>query len=132
MIETFGGVPNMHALFLSPAFAELVENWVPASASFYGRIQEVARRSALVREALDHAVAAGRFDHVSAVLAGTQEVPVYVPIIVKLPDGPRMSFTSLHGRMVSVHDALAESFEVELMVPLDRASEGALAEVFGG
>ena len=64
-------------------------------------------------------------------LGGTDEVPVYVPIEVQLPDGARMRFTSLHGRWVSVHDALAEQFEVELLVPLDAASETVVAAVFG-
>ncbi len=131
MLAMFGGLPNMHALFLSPDFAAVVENWEAASGSFYTRIQEVARRSELVREALDGAVARGRFDHVPRVLAGADEVPVYIPIVVKLPDGPRMRFTSLHGRLVSVHDAVAEQFEVELLVPLDEESEGTIGDVFG-
>jgi hypothetical protein len=42
-----------------------------------------------------------------------------------------MRFTSLHGRWVSVHDALAEQFEVELLVPLDGESETVVAAAFG-
>ncbi|MEO0606296.1 MAG: helix-turn-helix domain-containing protein [Myxococcota bacterium] len=132
MIGMFGDPPDMFSLFLSPAFRGLVENWEQASGSFYTRIQEVAQRSERVRQALDRAVAEGGFAHVSRVLAGTDDVPVYVPIVVKLPDGPRMSFTSLHGRLVSVHDAVAERLEVELMVPLDEASERPLFELFQG
>ena len=132
MIAAFGGVTNMHALFLSPAFRAVVTNWEQASGSFYTRIQEVARRSPLVRSALDAAVADGRFDHLARVLGGPDDVPVYVPIEVQLPGGARMRFTSLHGRWVSVHDAVAEQLEVELLVPLDGASEAVVAEVFGG
>lgn len=132
MIAAFGGVPNMHALFLSPAFSARVSNWEQASGSFYTRIQEVARRSAAVRAALEAAVAEGRFDHVAHVLGGPDEVPVYVPIEVQLPDGAGMRFTSMHGRWASVHDAVAEQFEVELLVPLDEASEAAARAVFGG
>jgi transcriptional regulator with XRE-family HTH domain len=131
MIASFGGVTNMYALLLSPDFRAVVTNWEQASGSFYTRIQEVARRSPMVRAALEAAVAAGRFDHVAGVLGGTDEVPVYVPIEVQLPDGARMRFTSLHGRWVSVHDALAEQFEVELLVPLDGASEAVAAAAFG-
>ncbi len=131
MIASFGGVTNMHALFLSPEFRGVVTNWEQASGSFYTRIQEVAGRSPLVRAALDAAIADGRFDHVARVLGGTKEVPVYIPIEVQLPDGGCMRFTSLHGRWVSVHDALAEQFEVELLVPLDGESETVLGEVFG-
>lgn len=132
MITSFGELKNMHALFLSPAFGALVTNWEQASASFYTRIQEVARRSPAVRSALDDAVAEGRFDHVGRVLGGTDEVPVYVPIEVELPNGSRMAFTSFHGRWASVHDAVAEQFEVELLIPLDEASEIVVDAAFGG
>lgn len=132
MLAAFGGMDNMHALFLSPAFREVVTNWEEASGSFYTRIQEVARRSPVVRAALQEAVEAGRFAHVSQVLAGNADVPVYIPIEVQLPDGARMRFTSMHGRWVSVHDAVAEQFEVELLVPLDEASESVVAGAFGG
>ena len=131
MIAAFGGIPNMHALFLAPEFGEMVLNWERASASFYTRIQEVARRSPVVREALDEAVAAGRFEHVGRVLAGKDEVPIYVPIEVQFPDGARMRFTSMHGRWAAVHDALAEQFEVEFLVPLDGDSESVVEAAFG-
>lgn len=131
MIAAFGGVPNMHALFLSPAFGERVVNWEQASGSFYTRIHEVARRSPAVRAALDEAVAAGRFDHVARVLGGPEDVPVYVPIEVEMPDGARMRFTSLHGRWATVHDVVAEQFEVELLVPLDGSSERVVGATFG-
>jgi transcriptional regulator with XRE-family HTH domain len=132
MVAAFGGVTNMHALFLSPAFGALVTNWERASASFYTRIQEVARRSSVVRQALDEAEAAGRFDHVASVLGGAEEVPVYVPIAVTLPGGAQMQFTAMHGRWASVHDAIAEGFEVELLVPLDASSERVARAAFGG
>lgn len=131
MVAAFGGVSNMHALFLSPAFSALVTNWEYASASFYTRIQEVARRSPAVRAALEAAVEDGRFDHVASVLGGTEEVPVYVPIEVQLPDGARMRFTSMHGRWAAVHDAVAEQLEVEFLVPLDEASEAVVGAAFG-
>ncbi|MEX1280114.1 MAG: helix-turn-helix domain-containing protein, partial [Acidimicrobiia bacterium] len=37
MIATFGGVTNMHTLFLSPDFRAVVTNWEQASGSFYTR-----------------------------------------------------------------------------------------------
>lgn len=132
MLAAFGGVRNMHALFLSPDFQAVVVNWEQASGSFYTRVQEVAQRSPVVRAALDAAIAEGRFDHVARVLGGADEIPVYIPIVVALPDGARMRFTSLHGRWVSVHDAVAEQFEVELLVPLDGASEDVIGAAFGG
>ncbi|MEL7362147.1 MAG: helix-turn-helix domain-containing protein [Bacteroidota bacterium] len=131
MIELFDHVENMHALFLSRKFQPLVTNWEAASASFYTRIQEVALRSEVVRGALDAAVADGRFEHVPRFLAGASDVPIYVPIVVQMPGQPPLRFTSLHGRLVSVHDAMAESFEVELMVPLDEGSEMPMHALFG-
>jgi len=131
MVASFGSVPNMHAMFLSPDFEPLVSNWEQASAGFYTRIHEVARRSSLVREALDAAEAEGRFDHVARVLGGTDELPVYIPIEVTLPDLGRLRFTSLHGRWISMHDALAEQFEVELLVPLDAEAEHVSHVAFG-
>jgi transcriptional regulator with XRE-family HTH domain len=131
MVASFGGVPNMHALFLSPDFEPLVSNWEEASASFYTRIQEVARRSTVVRDALAAAEAEGRFDHVAGVLGGTDELPVYIPIEVTLPELGRLRFTSLHGRWISMHDALAEQFEVELLVPLDAEAEQVAHAAFG-
>lgn len=131
MIKIFDDVDNMHTLFLSEKFQPLVANWEEASASFYTRIQDVARRSMPVRDALAVAVAEGRFDHVPRFLAGTEDVPIYVPIIVQMPEQPPMRFTSLHGRLISVHDAVAESFEVELMIPLDERSEVPMRTLFG-
>ncbi|MEO0494706.1 MAG: helix-turn-helix domain-containing protein [Actinomycetota bacterium] len=131
MIDAFGGLHNMHTMFLSPAFGEVVTNWEAASASFYTRMQQVAGRSAIVREALDRAVDEGRFDHVPTVLAGVDDVPIYVPVDIRLPDGTGMRFTSMYGSWVSIHDAVAEQFEVELVVPLDADSEASLAAVFG-
>jgi transcriptional regulator with XRE-family HTH domain len=130
MIVSFGGVTNMYALFMAPEFRGLVTNWLEASGSFYTRIQEVATRSPIVQAALEDAVAEGHFDHVAEALAGTELLPVHVPIEAQLPDGSRMRFTSLHGRWISVHDTLAEQFEVELLVPLDAASERVVATAF--
>lgn len=132
MLAAFGGFTNMHTLFLSPDFRAVVTNWEQASGSFYTRIQEVATRSPAVRDALEEARTDGRFNHVAQVLGGSDEVPVYVPIEVQLPEGSRMRFTSMHGRWISVHDAVAEQFEVELLVPLDEPSEAVIGAAFGG
>lgn len=131
MLEMFDGPPNMFSMFLSEPFHAVTENWVEASASLYYRIRKMAERSELVRTAFEDAVAAGRFAHVDTVLAGTDDVPVYVPIVLRLPDGRRLTVSSMCGNMVSVHDAVAEDFTVELMVPLDDATEAPLLEMFG-
>ena len=132
MLAMFGGPPNMHTMFLSDAFAQVVENWEQASSGFYFRIQEVARRSELVRNAFESAVAAGRFEHVAKLTAGVDDIPVYLPIVIGLPGMPRMQITSMHGRLISVFDAVAEGLEIELMIPLDEETEGPLLELFSG
>ena len=132
MIAAFGDPPDMYTLFLSPGFGAAVTNWEQASGSFYTRIQEVAQRSPAIRSALDAAIEEGRFDHVANVLAGDEDIPVHIPIEVRLPGGAHARFTSLHGRWVSVHDAVAEAFEVELLVPLDPDSEGVVQAAFEG
>ena len=131
MLAAFGEVSSMFELFLSPEFSALVTNWERASGSFYTRIQEVARRSPAVRAALDAAIEGGRFEHVARVLSGTEEVPVYIPIEVQLPDGARMRFTSMYGRWAAIHDTVAEQFEVEFLVPLDESSEAVVSAAFG-
>jgi len=131
MLAMFNQPPDMHTMFLSPAFRGLVQNWEEASAAYYYRLKEVSRGSARIREAFEGAVAEGLFDHVAAQLAEAEEIPVYVPIVIALPGGPRLTITSMSGRMVSVHDAVADGFRVELLVPLDQATEPQLLEVFG-
>lgn len=130
MLSMFGDPPNMHTMFLSDAFAQVVENWEEASSGFYYRIKEVARHSEQVARAFEHAEARGRFDHVAEATAGLDELPVYVPIVIALPGGPKLRITSMHGRLISVHDALAEGFEVELMIPLDESTEIPMVELF--
>ncbi len=56
---------------------------------------------------------------------------VSITAITDRLDGAQLRFTSLHGRWVSVHDALAEQFEVELLVPLDGESEKVADAAFG-
>lgn len=131
MLALFEAPANMHALFLSPAFRALVVNWEQASGALYYRLQEAARRSPLVAETLERAVAEGYFDHIPRLFAGPDEVPVYIPVIVQLPDGPRLQLTSMLGRLVSVHDEVAEGFEVELLIPLDEGSEEPFRRLFG-
>ena len=131
MLAAFGQHTNMHSMFLSPGFRALVENWEQASAGFYYRLQLAAQRSEQIQADLAEAVRQGLFDHVGRTLAGEDEVPIYVPIVLRMPDGRRLQISSMHGHMVSVHDAVAESFAIELMVPLDEDTEAPLLEMFG-
>ena len=131
LLDAFGAPANMLTMFLAPAFRTSVTNWTEASGSLYFRLQVASRRSETVRAAFEAAIANGDFKDVGDSLAGKTELPVYVPLVVKIPGGPRLEFTSLLGHLMSVHDAVAEGFEVELLVPLDEETGPAFVNLFG-
>lgn len=64
-------------------------------------------------------------------LQGTDDMPVFVPVIVNLPNGMQLQLTSLLGKLASVQDALVEGFEIELMLPTDAASEELMRRALG-
>ena len=121
------GTPlNMLELFLSESFRALIENWEETSAALYFRMQSAAVHSRTVARALETAKARGDFDHIGPMLTGQTQVPIFVPAILRWPEGPVLRLTSLLGQLASVHDALVEGFEIELMVPIDADSEKVL------
>lgn len=119
---------NLLELFLSPQFRNLIGNWEEASATLYFRMQAAAGHSAFIAEKLESARAGGLFDHISGAILSADEIPIFVPITMNRPDGVQLKLTSMMGQLVSVHDALVEGFEIELMVPVDAASEACLLE----
>lgn len=120
------GVLNFYAVLLAPEFVPQIVNWQEVAPIFYFRLQLHAQTSAILRRAFDDACDAGYFDSIARTVAGQDEVPVYVPVKLQQPGGPLLSLTSLLGKLVSVHDALVEGFEIEMMVPLDDTSEAVL------
>ena len=82
----------------------------------------MARRSPLVRAALEAAVAEGHFAHVAGVLGGTDEVTFHVPIEVRLPDGARTRATR-HAYLVrtgrSTPRALHRFRAIPVLIALD-------------
>ncbi len=131
MLAMFDHPANMHTMFLSPTFRAVIQNWEEASSGLYYRLKETARSSPEVGAAFESAVADGLFEHVTRRLAATDEVPVYVPIVIELPNAMRLKITTMSGRLTSVHDAVADGFGVELLVPLDRSTEPSLRALFG-
>lgn len=117
---------NLLTLFLSPVFRALVENWKEASTALYFRLQGAAESSALVSERFAQAKAQGLFDHIPSVIRSSEEIPIFVPIVLRQPQGPALQITSLVGRLASTNDAAIEGFEVELMIPVDAQSESCL------
>ena len=117
---------NLLDVFLSPQFRTFVDNWDAASATLYFRLQAAAAHSEVVAKKLTDARAAGLFDHISDAILSADDIPIFVPITLNRPDGTKLNLTSMMGQLVSVHDALVEGFEIELMVPVDAATETCL------
>lgn len=117
---------NAFSLFLAKDFRDRVENWEQASMALYFRMQSEAAESQVIAEAFDHAQKQGIFDHVAAHLIQSDEIPIFVPMILKMPDGSRLSLTSMLGQLASVHDAIIEGLKVELIMPIDAESEAKL------
>ena len=94
-------------------------------------MQAGAARSTFLRGVLEEVLDQGVFDKMRARL-GQDEIPIFVPIEWVLPNGARLRTSSLLGKLATVHDALVEGFDIDLMVPMDEASESALRGLFGG
>lgn len=119
---------NVLELFLSEAFRGLIVNWEEASAALFFRLQAAALQSEVVANALAVAKARGDFEHISTMIAAKDEIPIFVPTILRTPSG-MLRMSSFLGRLGAVNDALVEGFEIELMVPLDEDSEALLAAI---
>ena len=123
MFGSVGNYTNMLEMFLSPEFSERIENWEEASSAFYFRMQSAATHNDNVRYAFESARKRGMFDHIASNITDPEDIPIFIPAIIRLPTGDRVKLTSILGNLVSVHDALVEGFDIELMVPVDDASE---------
>lgn len=123
MFGAMGNSTNLLALFLSPEFSSMIENWEEASSAFYFRMQTAAVHNDRVREEFDAARKRGMFDHITKTLTNPDEIPIFIPVILRLPTGQRLKLTSILGNLVSVQDALVEGFDIEFMLPVDEESE---------
>lgn len=126
-----GEAVNMLEILLDPGFRKLIENWEDVSAGFYFRLHDAADRSPRVAEAFAMARKRGDFDHIPGLLTSQIHAPVFIPVRLRMADGLVLSFTSLLGRFAAVQDALIESFDIELLVPVDDASAAGLKACFG-
>lgn len=132
MLSVLGGGEserNLFRIFLSEEFIGKITNWETAGAAIYFRLLAGAAKSAELGEIFETARRMGRFDGVAANL-GRDEIPIFVPVELELPGGARLRLTSLLGQLATVHDALVEGFEIEMMVPMDAESEALLRRTF--
>ena len=122
------GQINFFTLILSDTFRERIVNFEEVLPTFYFRLQAASAHSPAIRTAFETARATGMFAGISQSMTGTDDIPIYVPVILDI-GGAQLKLTSVLGQLVSVHDSLVEGFEIELMVPVDEASETCLLEV---
>lgn len=118
--------PSMFEVFLSPQFRERVENWQEVSTVFYFRMQAACAHSSLLAARFAQARADGLFDHMPGRLSADMDVPPYIPVIFAGPGGQRLSMSSFVGKLASIHDAAVEGLEIELLIPVDAATEACL------
>ncbi len=123
MFVTMGNHVNMLEMLLSPSISNLIENWEEASSAFYFRLQAAAAHNDSIRYAFQQARNRGMFDHISDQLTDPNDIPIFVPAILRLPNNARIKITSILGNLASVQDALVEGFDVEFMLPIDEESE---------
>lgn len=119
-----GNVPaNLLEVLMSDMFQGLVQNWDEAAGVMFYRLQRAAAHSPRIAQVLQTAQSQGRFAGMEQHLGELGEIPIFLPIRIALPEGPVMELSSLLGKLASCQDALIEGLEIELMVPLDEASE---------
>ena len=117
---------NLLSVFISPAFSSLIENWEEVSTSFYFRTVSAAEKSETLRVALRDARRRGIFDHIPSFLTETDQVPVYTPARLKLPDGSQVELTSAVATLAASHDHTMAGIEIEMMFPLDDTTDSFL------
>ncbi len=116
--------PNLFRIFLSQAFRDRILNWEEAAPIFAARLYREAAEDPELEELLEQARENGLLDGLDE--SFRENIPIFVPVEVLGPDGSRLKITSLLGQLASVQDAVVEGMTVELMVPMDAASETCL------
>jgi transcriptional regulator with XRE-family HTH domain len=117
---------NLLQVLLSDPFMALITNWEEVSPSIYFRLQSSATRDENVAQIFEDARARGLFDHIQDVIVRQKTAPVFVPLTLDLGLDAPLKLTSLLGNLAANQDALVEEFEIELMMPVDAASDAIL------
>ena len=123
--------PSLLTLLLSAAFHSAIRNWDDASLGLYFRLQRAAEHAPEIAAAFKSARARGLFDHVPARICGQTDAPVLVPVEIAVPGGPVLCLTQFVGQLASLQDVRLDPVEIELMIPLDDATEGWLRALSG-
>lgn len=120
------------SLLISPAFRSFVTNWDEVCPALYFRLQTAAAHDATMAQELETAKATGIFDNVADLVREQGAIPAHVPTKLALPGGINIAITSFMGRIAAAQDALVERLEIELIVPIDDASDQMMRTMFGG
>lgn len=123
--------PNLLEVLLSDAFMGRIANWIEASPMIYFRLQASSLRDRSVAELFERARSQGLFDHIKDHIVSQTVAPVFVPIELDLGLPTTLKLTSLVGNLAANQDALVEEFEIELMIPIDAASDAILRGLSG-
>ena len=123
-----GGALSMFEVFVSDTFRSRLENWEDVSLVIYLRMQIAATHSPHLAELLRSSRTSGIFDHIPDRLTAPQDVPAYVPAILRRPDGGRLIMSSFVGQLASVHDAAIAGLDIEFLMPMDEETEACLMD----
>ena len=115
---------NLFKIFLSPAFRKCVLNWEDVAPALAARLFKEAAKDRELSELLEQAQNVGILDDRNT--ACLETVPVFVPAVISGPNGSQLRLTSLLGQLASAQDAIIEGMTIELMVPMDAATEDLL------
>lgn len=115
---------NMFRIFASETFRERVLNWEEAAPIFAARLFRQAAEDPEMAGILEEVRESGFLDGLDEIYR--EETPVFVPVELLGPSGERLRLTSLLGQLASVQDAVIEGMTIELMVPMDSATESTL------
>lgn len=121
--------PSLLTVILSPAFRARIHNWQEASLGLYFRLQSAAGRDPAIAAEFAKARQEGIFDHIPALITGQHQAPVFTALEIGPPGGPMLRITPFVGQLATLQDVRLDGLEIELMVPLDDASEDFLADL---
>jgi transcriptional regulator with XRE-family HTH domain len=120
---------SLLTLVLSPAFIDSIRNWEAVSLGFYFRLQAAAERNTEVHAAFEAARASGLFDDIPTRITDTRPEAPMTCVELALPDGALLRMTPFVGQFATIQDTRLETIEIELMIPLDDATETRLRTI---
>ncbi|KAJ53987.1 hypothetical protein ACMU_04590 [Actibacterium mucosum KCTC 23349] len=126
------GPDNLIELLLSDHMRSMVVNWTQVCAAIYFRLRKAAEHDQKLADRLQSLRRDGMFDNVPTAITQPGAMPAIIPFTIGFPDGSRMGMTSMLGQIATAQDPVVEGFEVEMMLPVDAASQTILQTILRG